>query len=90
MPVDKQNRHPPRWVELVVFLSAHPKERHDELLALRRRYRRLLASSPSNPERARRLAYREAFYWMVRAWPERLLHMWRLFWYLIFQSGGGS
>ena len=39
---------------------------------------------------ARRLAYREAFYWMVRAWRERLLHMLLIVWYLIFQSGGGS
>jgi hypothetical protein len=83
-----KKRRPPKWVETIVYISAHPKERQDELISLRRRYRRVLAAS--DQRQAKRLAHSEAFYWIIKAWPERLLHIARLIWQLIVQGGGWS
>lgn len=82
-----RNRRPPKWVELLVYFSAHPKERWQELAALRRRYRAVAWISQRS---AKRLAYREAFYWVVKAWPERLWHIMRLFWSFVFTPSGWS
>jgi hypothetical protein len=71
MPVKKKVK-PQRWVECVVYCSAQPAERISEVVALRHRYRVLYKAGKRGPAMAGRLARREASYWIIRTWPERL------------------
>lgn len=64
-----KNRRPPKLAERIVYLSA-PFDKKTFLMDLRRRYRHKLKIR--GEKAARRLAYREAFYWLLWAWVLRI------------------
>ena len=86
MLVKKKRKYlPQRWAEIVVYISAHPNERHDELRDFRKRYfRKALVSTA----RAKKMARTEAFYWIISAWPERIFHFVRVVMQLILKGAG--
>ncbi len=71
-----QRRKPQKWVELVISCSVPRKERADKLLELRGMYRRRLEWK--GEKAARKMARREAYYWIKEVWPERILKIFLL------------
>lgn len=65
MSITVKNRRPPKVAELIVYASA-PCDREAFVIDLRRRYRHRLRIR--GEKAARRLAYKEAIYWLLWAW----------------------
>lgn len=70
-------RKPPKWIERVVYISVLPGDRQEQIIDLRRRFRRELRKDKSGKS-AVRLARREALYWLCWVWPNRLFFLARL------------